>query len=83
MKRWQSTFLFLYFLLVGAVLLIVPWTKLWEVSVFAHLNGFAGGVYRSFFFRLVTASLGAATLIASEEVYKKFIGQKGFFGHHQ
>jgi hypothetical protein len=83
MKRWQAIILFLYFLLVGSVLLVAPWTKLWEVSVFAYLNGFAGGVYRSFIFRFVTASLGAATLIASDEVYKKFIGQKDFFGRRQ
>jgi hypothetical protein len=83
MKRWQAVVLFLYALLVGSVLLITPWTRLWEVSVFAHLNGFAGGVYRSFFFRLVMASLGAAMLIVSEEVYKKFIGRKGFLGRHQ
>jgi hypothetical protein len=83
MKRWQAIILFLYFLLVGFVLLVMPWTKLWEVSIFANLNGLAGSVYRSFFFRFVTASFGAATLIASEEVYKKFIGQKDFSGRHQ
>jgi hypothetical protein len=83
MKRWQAVLLFMYFLLVGSVLLIAPWTKIWEVSIFANMQGFTGSVYRSFFFRFVTASLGAATLIASEEVYKKFIGQKGFFGRHQ
>lgn len=83
MKRWQAIFLFLYFLLVGFVLLVAPWTDLWDVSIFAQLGGFAGDFYMSFFFRLITAAFGIATLFASEEVYRKFIGQNSFFGRHQ
>lgn len=83
MKRWQAVFLFFYFLLVGFVLLVAPWTNLWDVSIFADLGGFAGGIYKSFFFRLITATFGIATVIASEEVYRKFIGQNGFFGRRQ
>jgi hypothetical protein len=83
MKQWQSVAVFLYFLLVGAVLLIAPWTRLWEVSVFADLNGMAGSIYRSTVFRIFVALLGAATLIESQEVYRKYIGRRGIPGRRQ
>lgn len=83
MKQWHSVALFCYFLLVGAILLIAPWTRFWEVSVFADLNGPAGSIYRSTIFRIFVALLGAATLIESQEVYRKYIGRGGFFGRRQ
>lgn len=80
MRLWLAWPMFLYFLMVGGVLLIAPWTALWEVSVFADLGGLAGGIYNSVFFRTAVALLGAITLVESLEVYKKFIGRSQISG---
>lgn len=53
-----------YFIEVGLILLIVPWSAFWERNYFAHVMPVAAGVLRSPAFRGAVSGLGVVSLAA-------------------
>lgn len=72
-KTWKAYILIGYLLLLALFFMIIPWTRMWEVSIFAKTGGFATRIYMSSLFRSMITGLGAVTLLAAvEEIFKYF-----------
>jgi hypothetical protein len=76
-KTWKVYILIGYLVLLAFFFMIIPWTRMWEVSIFAKTGGFATRLYMSSLFRSIITGLGAVTLLAAvEEILKYFWLQK-------
>jgi hypothetical protein len=76
MKWWQIIFLFYYLFLLGLILLVIPWTRYWMLSIFAETDGLAGNLYRSPYVRAIVSGLGAITILAAVEEIAKHLWKK-------
>ncbi len=74
---WKTWIMIFYLFVLALVFIILPWTRLWEVSVFAKTGGLATRIYMSMLFRSMITALGALSLLSVvEEIARVFWGKE-------
>lgn len=71
MNRLLRVILLLIWLELGLVLILVPWSQVWEINYFLYQYPALGSIVKNFFLRGAISGLGLINVLLALEAFRR------------